>query len=208
MNTEIDKQQEDFIKSLLSSIPTYKRFHSIAAIINICKLLPDNAKILVIGCGAGAEYITFYKYTNNALVTAVDNWKEKFKNKTLIKVHDLENTEDNFKVNCSKFNVPVNSLNIDITNVGLFFNLIDNNYDLIYYDALDGDEPEYNNLIRTVLQGLYERLNSNGILMGDDYYFFELDRKLTPIVDSLQRHVEYDIGYKNNHNFHWIIRKK
>lgn len=207
MITEVNKQQEEFINLLLSSVPTYKRFHSVAAIINICKTLPDKAKILVIGCGAGAEYITFNKYTSNAKVTAVDNWKEKFKNKTLIRVHGLENTEDNFKDNCNKFKVPVNSINADITNVDKFFNLIDNNYDLIYYDALDGDEPEYNATIKEILLVLYERLNDKGILMGDDYYLFMPDRKLTPIVDSLEKQVEYDINYQNNHNFHWIIRK-
>ncbi|CAB5221594.1 hypothetical protein UFOVP247_208 [uncultured Caudovirales phage] len=202
---------EELIDEVLAKVTTGRPHSTLRKIVDVCSTLV-NPRVLMMGVGQGAEAIVVNKLVKNAKVTVVDDWRFSFlvTGTPGLNRYTVENTRSNYDLNLKTFNID----NIESIEGNLFtksvFKLIDREWDFIYYDISNGEHANDRDFFLSNIRRLWDKMSDNGILMGgSSYYFIDIYRKLTPIVDEfadeVDRIVEFDITSQNQY---WIIRKK
>lgn len=201
-----------WIHDLLRSVPTYKRPHTFLFLKGIAQSLPKNSKILVVGAGQGAEVLAFDRWANQPEIWATDLWQQSFIDRPFLNINTIENTEENFIKTCNKFCTKMpHALKVDIENVSEWFPKLQGPWDLIYYDSLDGDDVNEYPVIEKIFNTLWSTLKNGGIFMGDDYYYNDINKKLTRVVNTFahlhSRDLILDPSTTPPVSPHWIIKK-
>jgi len=189
-------------------VPTFKSYYDLEKIKEVCLSLDDSPSILVIGAGQGAEAIVCSRYTKDAYILAIDTWKQKFKG-SVNGVYS-ENELITFRENCKYFRANVDYLVASVEDDDLFNKIHFKEWDLIYYDALDGWDDWEVPVVEKLLPAMWRMVKDGGVMMGDDYYIDPPrphgKHMMQPIIDKfcadndLQREVYRDRRY-------WIIWK-
>jgi hypothetical protein len=206
----LSPDDDRWVSMLLETIPTYKMKSSISCIAYVATTLKINPNVLVIGAGQGAEVVAIDRWTKNANIWAIDSWmsdswKESFLGATYLNIKDKENTLDNFIDNCRKWmsNTPT-VIRGDVRNSDI---LPDQQWDLVYYDAMDLTKPNEWDDVWSILDRLWDTIVPGGILMGDDY--FSIDKhKLTNLIDQFAKDKQvYAAVDTTQSSPHWIMLK-
>ena len=147
-----------------NDIPGWKELEALVEMAKIVQTLPQNAKIVEIGCGVGRLTWVLSKNCPCGTVYAIDKWSGRVFNPKNgpdepYSYHDLLLTEDNFNIytkDCDNI-IPIHAKSP-------FFNWDFGNVDLAFIDVNDEYESVKDNIIFW-----QDKMNPKGILGGDDY---------------------------------------
>lgn len=201
---------DKFIIDVLSTVPTFKRYRCLQKIKEVCLILEDAPRILIIGAGQGAEAIVCDRYTHGAYILAVDHWKQEFMG-VYSNVHS-KNEKSSFIANCQRYGADVDSVELNLARGKEFFesSYINQKWDFIYYDAMDGWEDWQVPVVLGYLESLWPLLNSGGAMMGDDYYMTPPKKHgrqmMRPIVDEFCKKKNLDLEAHVDRNY-WLVWK-